>query len=369
MINNFLISVIFLFQTSAFAIDLYQMGQSARSHAMGGTSISFVRGVDALFSNPAALTKVDGFSLNIVTFSPTLSSNSQTLYDKLSGGDDFTAEDMNDLYGKQFFTDLTAYSGLVIPYFGVGAYSNNTILQSFSDPAFPTFSVDFTSDYAYVLGAGIAIGNNFSLGLSGRHVKRWSGKQDINVGLLLGSNSQDVIEAALADKGKGNALDLAALATFPGTWNMSYAAVWKDVGDTKFEPTAGVGPERQENNLMFGVSAQKDISFMSWTNALEYKFIRNDGEITKKIHLGTELSLGLFDLRAGYGQGYLSYGAAFDLSFLRIEAAVYSAELGAAAGQTQNERYQASISLNLDFDKSFKLQASDGKRRRLIQRR
>lgn len=361
--------LLYLSGLSCQAIDLYQAGLSTRSVGMGGTSIAFARGTDALFFNPAALARVEGFTFNLVTFGPAISTNAQSLYDELAGSAVVSGSTVNQLYGKQFFTDITAYGGLVIPYVGVGAYSNNSLLQSFNNPSFPTFNVDFVSDYAYVVGAALPISSDFSLGLSVRHIKRWQGKKDILITELIGSNSQDVIQANLTDKGKGNALDISALYSVKGNWNLDFAAVWKDLGDTRFTPTEGVGPERQENNLMFGVAAQKEFSVMTWTNAFEYKFIRNSGDITKKLHLGTEFSLPVVDLRAGYGQGYLSYGLGVDLWLLQIDLAAYTAELGAVAGQSPNDRYQASISLNLDFDQSFKLTKSNGKKRRLLQRR
>lgn len=368
MKNILLLFSILVFTCQGFAIELFQQGLSTRSQAMGGTSIAFARGTDAIFYNPAALAKVEGFSLNILTAGAALSTNAITKSDQLAGSGAITAADLNELYGERFFTDATAYGGLVVPYIGVGAYSYNTSLMTFNNPAFPTFNVDFTSDYAYVVAGAVPIGNNFSLGVAGRHVKRWQGVADIPVGDLLSSNAQDVIEANIQSKGKGNALDVAAMYSYKGSWNIDVATVWKDLGDTKFTPTLGNGPVRQENNLMFGGAVQKDLGLLTWTNAFEYKFIRNNGNITKKLHLGTEVSLPLIDIRAGYGQGYLSYGVGIDLWFLQVDVATYTGELGATAGQSPSDRYQASISLNLDFDQSFKL-SKDGKKRRLLQRR
>lgn len=369
MKNLPLILFIIICSLKATAIELYQMGQSTRSLGMGGTSIAFARGTDALFNNQAALARVNGFSLNIITLGPAISTNAVDLQSAFSGSGSFSASDLNDLYGKKIFSDITGTSGFVIPYFGFGGYSNNTLLMSFNNPSFPTFNVDFVSDYAYVVGAALPVSENFSLGLGLRHVKRWQGVADILVTDLVGSNAQDVIEANLTNKGSANAMDLSALYTIKGNWTVDLAAVWKDVGDTKFNATQGVGPDRQENNLIFGAAVSKELGFINWTNAFEYKFIRNDGDITKKIHVGTELSLALIDIRAGFNQGYVSYGLGVDLWFLQLDVAQYSAELGAKAGQTSNDRYQASLSLNLDFDSSFKLTNADGKKRRLQQRR
>jgi len=336
---------------------------------MGGAGLSLVRGTDAIFYNPAALARVDGFIFNLASLSPSVSTNATSLYKKFTGSGTITAADINSLYGNQYFTEISAYGGVAIPYFGAGAYSYNTALQSFNNPSFPTFNIDYTSDYAYVVATAIPITNNFSLGISGRHIKRWQGQKDILITDLMGSNTQNVIKAKIPDRGKGNALDVAALYSFKGNWNIDVATVWKDLGDTKFTPTASAGPVRQENNLMFGVSAQKEFGLVTWTNAFDYKFIRNGGNITKKLFLGTEVSLPIIDLRAGYSQGYLSYGAGVDLWLFQLDVAAYTAELGAVSGQTPNDRYQATLSLTLDFDQSFKLNKANGKKRRLQQRR
>lgn len=369
MKNRPIFFLILICSLQATAIELYQMGQSTRSLGMGGTAIAHTRGTDALFVNPAALARVNGFSFNIITIGPAISTNAISLQEQFAGSSSFSASDLNELYGKNVFSDITGYSGFVIPYFGFGGYSNNTLLMSFNNPSFPTFNVDFVSDYAYVIGGAVPITDNFSLGLGLRHVKRWQGLADILITDLVGSNAQSVIENSLVNKGKGNAIDLSALYTIKGSWTVDLAAVWKDVGDTKFNATAGVGPDRQENNLIFGVAASKEFGFINWTNAVEYKFVRNEGDISKKVHLGTEISFAVIDLRAGFNQGYVTYGAGVDLWFLQLDVAQYGAELGSKAGQTSNDRYQASLSLNLDFDSNFKITNAEGKRRRLQQRR
>ena len=264
---------------------------------------------------------------------------------------------------------MNARSGFVFPYWGAGAYSTNYINETFSNPVFPTFNVEFISDYGYLVAGAVPIGPLTSIGLTGRHVKRWGGQQDILVTSLIGTSDQQLIESTITDKGTGNAMDLSFLTGIANDWNPSFAVVWRDLGNTKFNPTTGNGPPQQENNLIFGASVQRKVPLGTLTSSFEYKFIQQTESLSKKIHVGTELSLGLIDLRAGLYQGYLTYGVALDFSFLRIEAAKYSIELGNSSGQNPSERYQASISLNLDFDQAFKLQSGEGKKRRLMQRR
>ena len=256
-------------------------------------------------------------------------------------------------------------------YFGVGFYSSNYILESFNNPPFPTFKATFISDYGYFIAGAVPIGPKASFGFSGRHVKRWGGTKDIPVTDLVGSTDRTVLENNFQDKGSGNAIDLSAMVTLPFKLDTTVAAVWKDLGRTTFSQTAGTqAPPSQAENLMFGVSVQHDVSIANFTHAIEYKFVTTPNEdFSKKIHLGTEASFGLIDLRAGLNQGYLTYGAGIDLWFIEADAAFYTSELADAAGQLKNDREVYSLTLRLDFDQSFKLKDMDGRKRRLKQRR
>lgn len=354
----------------AQADSVFTPNLNARSRAMGGTSIAFARGADALFYNAAALARVEGYSLKIADANVGASKNSQRLADQgFSSSDPLTSSALQDLYGETFFAEGSAQTGMVFPYFGVGAYSANHITEVFNNPVFPTFNVDFMSEYGYIVAGALPLGENVSFGFTGRHMKRWSGKQDILVTDLIGTNERYLVESRFQDKGTGDAIDVSFLATLPQQ-NVNIAVVWKDLGHTAFKTDTGNGPERQEDNLSFGVSKTSKHNFFDMTYAFEYDHIRQSGEnIAKKLHLGAEMSLGLIDLRAGLSQGNLTYGAGIDLWLINIEAAAYCDELGSSIGQSRSDRYQASVSITLDFDQAFKLKNQMGKKRRLLQRR
>ncbi len=349
---------------------LYQPLMTTRSLGMGGASIALVRGVDSLYINPAALTFTEGYSFTLGEVQAAVGLNSSKISSIQSNqGSTLTSSDMSSFYGNTLFSDVSAKSGMVFPNFGFGAYSANYVHMKFNDPVFPTFNIDFVSDYGYVIAGALPIGPKTSFGIAGRHVKRWATEQDFLVTSLVGGSLQNFLDTNILSKGTGHALDLSFMTQLNGNLNPTLAVVWKDVGSTRFEPTSGVGPDRQADNLIFGASIQHPFAYGHWTHAFEYNFITtNSVDLTKKIHLGSEVSFGLIDLRAGIDQGYLTYGAAFDISFLRVEAASYALELGNSAGQSKSDRYQASVSINLDFDQAFKL-SKDGKKRRLMQRR
>lgn len=361
------------FSMQSLAKELYQFGLPVRCAAMGGTCISHVKGAQALFLNPAALARVEGFDFIIAQLQMGVSKDAETVATQIVNQkkDKLSLTDVNSLYGKNVQAEVTARSGLVMPYFGVGAYSHNYLLESFGNPTYPTFNVDYISDYGYIVAGAIPVGPLTSFGIAGRGAKRWGGSKEINVLSLINSNNQDLVDQQFPDHGTGTALDLSFITTLPTDLKPTFSVVWQDVGTTRYNKYAGNDdPPSQKDNLIFGVSLENDFLLGHWTHAFEYKFIRTDNEsLGKKLHLGTEVSYGLIDLRAGLNQGYLTYGAAIDLWILEIEATVFSTELGSYAGQTRSDRYQVGLTISLDLDQSFKLTDMNGHKRKLKYRR
>lgn len=353
--------------------ELYQASLPPRCLAMGGTCITQIRGSQALFLNASTLARVEGFDITLVQAYASLSSNAENYVNAISNnsGNTFSLSNIQELYGKTIASDVGARSSLVAPYFGIGAYSSNYLVETFNNPTYPNFNVHFISDYGYTIGAAIPLGAQTSFGIAGRSAKRWGGDQDIEVMSLLNSSNSAMLEQNFTRRGSGTALDLSFITTLNSPNKPTFSIVWLDVGTTQYKSTTGtLDPPSQSDNLIFGASVEQNFLFGTWTHAFEYKFIRtNNEDITKKIHLGTEVSYGLFDLRAGISQGYVTYGFALDLWFLKIEAATFSNELGTYAGQDRNERYQVGLTFELDFDQSFKLNDLNGKKRRLKQRR
>lgn len=354
------------------AAELYQPGLQNRCLAMGGTCISHVRGADSVFFNPAALARMEGFALTLGQVQAGISKSVLDVSSEFQGSDDFTTSDLDKLYGRTFMADVAARASLAMPFIGFGVYSNNYTKMRFSDPTFPTFKMDLISDYGYGIGAAVPLGSNVSLGMTVRHVKRWGGNEEVNVGDLVGANANSIAEQAFQDRGVGHAMDVGFMATLEHPLKPTFSFVWQDLGVTTFSQTAGTKPPpSQYDNLIFGVAAFQETALVDFTHAFEYKFIRtnNGDDLGKKLHLGTEASFGLLNLRGGLNQGYVTYGAGIDLWFLQVDATVYSNELGTYAGQDRSDNYNVSLTLSLDFDQSFKLQDASGKKRRLKQRR
>lgn len=360
---------LFFLSVNVWAIDFYQPGLQVRCLAMGGTCMSHVQGASSLFFNPAALARVEGFDFIIAQMQAGVSKDTIDFSSQFQGSS-FTAADLNNLYGKTLAADVTARSGFVMPNFGFGVYSNNYTVMKFNDPSFPTFNMNFISDYGYIVGGSLSLGTNTSFGVTFRHVKRWGGNEDIDVASLVGASSSTLTDNNFLNHGVGHAVDVAFMTTLNHPLRPTLSLVWQDVGVTTYNLTSGVkAPPAQTDNLIFGVSWPQQIGVLDFKHAFEYKFIREGGEFFKKVHLGTELDIGMLDLRAGLNQGYVTYGAGIDFWLFALDAAVYAKELGTYGGQERSDNYAVNLTFNMDFDQSFKLRDREGKRRRLKQRR
>lgn len=365
-----LLTLFFSFNNLVRAAELYQPGLQTRCLAMGGTCVSQAHGASALFFNPAALANVEGFDFIIAQVYGGISKDAVDFSSQFQGST-FTATDINRLYGKTLTVDISGRSGFVMPNFGFGVFSNSYTNMQFDNPTFPTFNMSLINEYGYIIGGAFSLGGKTSFGITTKNIKRSGGVEDIGVSTLLGQSTGSLASTYFQDRGVGQSVDIALMTTLEGALKPTLSLVWQDVGVTAFSLASGVkAPPSQYDNLIFGVSMQQDIGFIGFTHAFEYKFIKTSGyDLSQKLHLGTEISFGLFDLRAGINQGYVTYGAGLDLWFFQLDAAAYATELGAYTGQAQSDRYSVSLTFNMDFDQSFKLKDAEGKKRRLKQRR
>ena len=363
-------ALVFLFSFKAFSGDLYQPGLPVRCLAMGSACISQAKGAQALFLNPAALARVQGFDFILAQLKAGVSKDAVD-FSKQFSGSTFAASDLNKLYGKYLAADVDARSGFVMPNFGFGVYSNNYTTMQFNDPAFPTFDMALIADYGYAIGGATLLNEQSAFGATFRHVKRWGGSQTIGVNTLTGASANSLASNNFQDHGVGQALDLAYMTAFNHPMKPILSVVWRDVGVTTFNKTQGTSaPPRQVDNISVGLSMEQELSFIKMYYALEYSNATDYSiEPYKRFHGGVEASLGPLDLRGGINQGYVSYGVGIDLWFFELEAASYATEMGNYAGQDKTDRYNISLTFEFDFDQSFKLLDSKGKKRRLMQRR
>lgn len=368
--------LIFIFLFFSFSLShgqsLGDSSRSARSRAMGGVYVPFVRGTDALFVNPAAL----GYSplLDIKLIDLSVATNSFT-FESIEDFKSINAEDpssFNKFYGKQVWAQGSGKIAVSIPHLAVGYLNNAEVSLQLHNPAFPEFETYFLQDEGYYIGGSLGLGPATYLGLAFKRIHRWGGSvQELSVGDVAGTSKFEDIGNRFQNRGLGYGLDVALSTELPTPLKPTFALVWQDVGSTAFNKTAGAeAPPSINQNLTFAGGVGLDLPGLDFLVGFEARhLLEPEMQIGKKLHLGAELSLPLIDVRAGYGQGYLSYGAGLNLFIFHIDAVSYTEEMGVYPGQSGDARYMATISIDLSFDADFKFTDNNGKKRRLKQRR
>jgi hypothetical protein len=183
-----------------------------------------------------------------------------------------------------------------------------------------------------------------SIGLGGKYVARQSLRQTYTPVDIADDDFEDRIEDDLQD-GLGFSLDAGAL----------YQIQSITVCDTRVGVAILNLPEMSMGDaedipleVNVGCSAEKYFGKTRVTGALDYRdllmSIDEDDDIGKRIHMGVEVQFPFLGLRAGLNQGYPALGATIDLKLLRLDAAMYSEEVGTYTGQQEDQRYVAQIS-------------------------
>ncbi len=357
-------------QTSAK--ELIENYQTARQLGMGGVYVFDEHDGGSFMQNPAYTCSVKGLNWNVFDLGVGLGDIAQF---EFYGSNEITSfTSLNSYYGKGFYVGAGGYSSVTLPCFGFAAIYNIVGRFQMHNPAYPQMNTYYVTDYGAKIGGGIPIGPALTFGLAVKRIDRKGGPYTFgpeSLAGLSGSSGVQNLVANLGNEGIGYGLDAGFVFRPPLPLNPTLSASWNDAGSMAFTKIAGNdAPERQKDNLVLAATTGVSAFGFGFSTGVEYRHVTdNDEQIGKKIHLGAEVQLAFIDARAGLYQGYPSYGVGINLFFLQLDAALYSIEKGAYPGQTQEQRGQVSLMVDLEFDPNFNLVDSKGKSRRLKQRR
>ncbi len=366
------------FSNSVWATEFYEPYQSVRQLGMGGAYVFSEHDANSFMQNPAYSCSLKGF--NWAIFDVKLAIGDVQSYQSLTAGTG-TLPTPNGLtglspfYGKSVWVDAGGISSISSACLGLSAYYNGIGSFKLHNPAFPTLNTYYLTEYGFKVGGAFPISPILSIGLDFKRAIRKGGPYVFGpetLSTLAGSNGFQTMIDSIQDEGVGYGMDagvVSRLSYLP--FNPTASLSWQDLGSTSYAKTKGTtAPNRQKDDLVLGLTVDGSIPLFGFAAGLEYRHITDNGvQLGQKIHLGTELSLAFLDVRAGFYQGYTTYGVGVDLWLLQLDAALYSIEKGFYPGQSPEQRAQVSLQMNLEFDPDFNLVDAGGKRRRLKQRR
>lgn len=355
------------------AAEYFEYNESIKSQGMGGVQLLFNKPAEVLHHNPAGLAFAEGFNLQVIGFR--LGANGLDLVNSLSGLDTNNSSSLSSITGKPIWINGLGSLTFTMPHFGIGAYKNFTLSTVLNNPAFPNMSTTLYDDSAYIVGFGSTLTQNFSWGMNLKRMTRAGGSKEISIGTIVdavGSNDMSGITNQFEGSGVGYGIDTSMMFQFSSPIQPMLVVSWKDIGSTSFKNVSTKtteAPNHIDDNLSVGLGTLIDLPGLDVSTGIEYRNAMQKGPLGKKLHLGTEISLPIFDLRAGLNQGYMTYGLGMNFFVFNIDLSYYTKELGEYPGQTPQNRIQFGFNMDFGFDANFNLNDSSGKKRKLKQRR
>lgn len=379
MKKSFFLVCLFVFAAPLFAVqEYYDLSRSIRSYGMGGAFFGLSDDEYALFSNPAGLSWRRSGSELMARFNGQMSSDAVSQLKDFSGlggkGIKTAIEQLDKYKNKPLYGNVGFLPYFVSKNFGVGLLIADTKLNfniskgsADIDPLNLNAEV---ADLTFISDSGIVLGYAQSLGVPDLHVGvnlkglfRAGGRKFFTTGEYLNNQKIEFDPKQIGGNGMGVDLDLGAtyeMKELPFGLMSRASLVFSNLLASEFTISRNYGAvPRLVRTANFGwytvfdgfafvdnVHALIDISNISLGGEQNPDLGARTGNFLKKVHLGVELPIGLFSVRAGLNQGYLSAGFGLNLYALRLDAATYGEETGGTVKQG-SRRYALTVALGL----------------------
>jgi hypothetical protein len=354
------------------ATELFEYNQSVRQLGMGGVYAFNENDASSMLNNPGYLCFTEGMNWTVFNLGGGI--NGLQIFNDISSiGTISGIGSLTPLYGKNIWAGGSGHSTLTFPCFGFSAYGSGSVALQLYNPPAPNMDVSYIYDYAFTAGLGIKWNEVTSLGLNIKRIHRTGGAGVLGVSTLASVTTNSIVDQ-FSNEGDGYGVDVGWVSRFSHLpFHPTFSAMWKDIGSVQFSKSKGAtNPDRLKDNLVIAGTLDGSIPLLGFSAGFEYRHANDQGlQFGQKMHLGVELSLAMVDLRAGFYQGYVSYGLGMDLWLFQLNAASYSVEKGAYPGQSEDARIQVSLDATLSFDPDFNLvgMGAASNKRKLKQRR
>lgn len=342
----FMLLVLLLTCSQAEAI-LYK---GIRPLGMGNAFTALADDKNALFYNPAGLSGISNFGMDIFNPLVEVSKNSIDLASDAGDTDFDETIEVADLLRKytgesQFFriglfpnaAFRIANAGAMVGILGQG----RTDIQ-IRNPVWPEAHVNMIADYGTIGGAGLDLPfPGWRVGGSLKIIGRESLSEVYTAADIASENFEDRIEDDL-QSGSGVSIDIGAIYDLPDTTmvdKLSFGICAQNLPSMKMGDA-----QKIESQVNVGTAVRKTFDSYELTGTLDIHDITKNAtehsDFAKRLHAGAEFRFPMIlSLRTGLNQGYLTGGITFDFHYLRFDFATYAEEVGTYAGQKDNRRY------------------------------
>ncbi|MBI5554797.1 MAG: hypothetical protein HY920_02945 [Elusimicrobia bacterium] len=371
------------------------MIKGIRPVAMGGAFTAIADDANAYFYNPAGLTQIQKWQVQIANLPVTISADTLDLYNwvndnrtQLEKFDEQTHDTqvklMNDITDRVSRFKVHVSGSILNPNFISSpiALSNNLKLN-FGIGLFSLYDAHIGINAGLLVPNITMIGNVDAAGLAPLAFKMEKTPFDLPGSLSLAGTIKILNRGSIEElrksvlefeefepkvqRGKGVGLDFGSLYQLNEQWN--FGLLVADIFGTpitydeatsnnikKPETTAIINPR-----VNFGVAFRPQ-NFYFWKNKFiplsrHFVFAADVTDITnpaeklfgatffKKLHLGAEYQTRLLSFRGGFNSGYPSFGLGLNLWLIKLDYAFSGEELGLYAGQIDEWNHMVSLSI------------------------
>jgi len=342
--------------------------ENVASQAMGGASVAVSGADNAFFYNPASLGDVTERKLNICDLTARVNSASYSYVSfyrknrsnihKIETLDDEVQEDLyqksRDVGERAGQAHFTFASALPVTYtqhdFGIGIYSLGNVVGEIAPGALslPLVDARIQTDVLVIISKSIRLENfaseKISVGVSAKYLARGIYQKrkalpgftkDEDFDKYMGeSYGLDIGGLYRLSKRVSLGIGLYDIFASNFNWKITRNTLISQVPESNIDPSMRIGCAIQPfkssynmiNDLMFAIDYDQpfdeDISFF------------------KKIYAGAQTQFRrIVRLRAGFYQGYPSWGIGIRYKFIKIDYTFYSNELGKYPGQISNYQH------------------------------
>jgi hypothetical protein len=341
---------------SAFGAERFENFTGIRSLGMGGVAVATVNDETALLSNPAALAKLRTYIITVADPEFSLNTGVQTV----SGG-----RNLADFANPQgllaalaanpdvhYHSKVQLFPSFVVPNFGFGFFAKISYDSEYvsSQPVNSRYRLDYTNDYAFVLGYSLRIWDGrIKIGVAARVLNR------VEAHGYYDETSTSLDFNTIASEGGAIAGDGGLILTAPWKLLPTLAATVHDIGRTTFNQGEGIFYKNgrkpadvpQTVDVGIGIFPIHSNQVRS-TFSIEYRDVLTYSEETdqyRRLHVGYELNYADFMfLRAGMNQRYWTAGAELAIQKFQFQVASYGEEIGTVTTPREDRRYLGKFS-------------------------
>lgn len=338
-----------------------------RQMSMGGVGVTISDGDLALLNNPAGLADVQDVQIKLPRFllgaGTEFSDRSSDINEFINSTDeDEQLDSLQTLvpFKSGIEANVSPIASIAAPQVGFGVFSGSLIFPKLYRKTSPRFNIDGFTDIAPAFGYGRyfdMFGSEVALGISAKYVFRNR--------ILVSMSSAELIDAV--NKGE-KFVNLSQFEQSSASFDIGMLTKWtldgvdgrlgfslrnigaKLVGDRTFENNAGLTVKEsveEEVPLLgtIGVGMKAKLPYVyEVLIAADYDLI-SEGSFYRRVHLGIEKKLYVFNLRAGINQGNLVGGFGVDLWVFHLDYAYNVREFGNEIGKDRVEYHVIEIGL------------------------